>query len=151
MSADDNLPDGIQRDLPYLQELASRLNCRVILPTALDLLIDIDRPYDEWFSDNGHARFLERLDRLVVNNLLAFEGWHTWTSSGGNTHIQVRMMRPQDGRARIAYQLMLGSDPVREMLSYTRIQNGVAHPIALFQPLTVLPPDWEERPDFFDI
>ena len=51
----------------------------------------------------------------------------------GRHHVVVTMPRPVSPMERIALQAILGSDPIREMLSWFRIERGIEEPTIFFE------------------
>lgn len=118
-------------------------------PAAPDeLQIDLDRP---------RARIPARLLRLVA------EHWPIWSvrysrSKSGNTHVTIKLLmvkrkcplepenwkgperyctcqddKPPDVMEKLFLQAVLGSDPVRELLSWGRARNGCPYPTLFFE------------------
>lgn len=124
----------------------------VIRPTDAQIQLDLDRPWpstEPCIDDfgrimgpllDGYSATAGRLVRSLCEyfTILSAEAWR---SHGGNIHVQLTMSQELDPRSRIAIQACLGSDPIRELLSLIRVENGCADPIALFKPrLNTLPP-----------
>jgi hypothetical protein len=53
-----------------------------------------------------------------------------------NTHVVLKLSEPRSAAWRIALQAALGSDPVRELLSLRRLDNGIVEPSRLYRPRT---------------
>ena len=72
-------------------------------------------------------------------NLLRLRGWirrwslRTTVSKSGHMHIYIHMDIPRSFETRIALQVALGSDPMRELQSLMRVWNGAPHPILLHE------------------
>ena len=87
------------------------------------LQIDIDRP---------GARIKRRLLRLVEEHV-KIESVRYSRSKSGNTHCRITLREPLSDTERILLQLALGSDPVRELLSWGRVRNGCPYPTLFFE------------------
>lgn len=119
------------------QQAAER-GCEVVVSDDYTLQLDID-------NDKDYAFFFEQFERLtkyvaIVNphpDDLEFEPnpWIEWRSRSGNRHITIKLKNPMNVVERIMLQACLGSDRVREILSYARSLNGEPHPVLLFKPL----------------
>lgn len=120
----------------------------IIIPTDRQVTIDIDRPWPDAIGD-GYVRpngevlnvllFGSIHDTTLMRALTDYfpvESAEAWRSHGGNTHIVLTMTQELSPEARIAIQAILGSDPIRELLSLARVENGCRDPIALFRPRT---------------
>lgn len=92
----------------------------VVLPEENQLLIDIDSPEAEAVYKKNKARFHNHF-ACIINEVRK-------PSRSGNTHIYVTLDRNIDAHERVLYQLFLGSDQTREMLSQVRIENDDPHP-----------------------
>lgn len=69
-----------------------------------------------------------------------------WASkSGKGRHVRIWLDKPATIHERIALQLLLGSDPFREMLSIRNVREGQANPIMLFKPAYVVAEEKAER------
>jgi len=99
-------------------EIAAAKGCVVRVPGPRELFIDID-------SEAAHDSF-ERLRKAFPPGLIASEV-RTRSPSGNpwHFHIVATLSRDlQDDRERVMLQAFLGSDPMRELLSWRRIENG---------------------------
>lgn len=99
----------------------------VLLGDDFTLLLDLDGDVEL------DARLLDRASELFGVQVDTFE---VWTSKSGppNRHARVKLVNPATVVERIALQAMLGSDPMRELLSLARLRRGVAEPVRLFKP-----------------
>lgn len=96
----------------------------VFTPCALDeLQIDLDRP---------HARIPAKLLRLVREHVYTSPPVYT-RSKSGNTHVSITLLKPMSQIERLFLQTALGSDPVRELLSWGRVRNGCPYPTLFFE------------------
>lgn len=109
----------------------------VVLPKEDQLLIDIDNPeaYQKFNTQLG--RFVELVDAD------AYVTYDNPSKSGkeGHRHIMVQLSASISNEKRILFQLMLGSDLRRELLSYVRESEGDPHPTLFIEkPVLSLPP-----------
>lgn len=101
--------------------------CVVVIPKSNELFIDID----------SESQF-ETFKRLIVT-FQKLEHGARWTMapspSGkpGHYHVTVRLGRDIDNRERILLQAVLGSDPMRELLSLQRCDAGNPNPSLFFE------------------
>lgn len=97
---------------------------RVVLPKDNQLQIDID-------SEEHYAVFLRSAEVLLRNWLdgpdIQVED-HPSSSGHPRRHITLTLPFTVEPWQRIALQAALGSDPVRELLSATRLLKGDIHP-----------------------
>jgi hypothetical protein len=109
---------------------AKKENNVVVLPEENQLLLDIDSPEAEAVYNKNKSRFITHI-AVIINE-------ERKTSRGGNTHIYVTLDRNIDKRERVLFQLFLGSDPTREMLSQVRIEHNDPHPTLFIEKPTLL-------------
>jgi hypothetical protein len=102
---------------------AKTLGRVVVFPKANELFIDIDNPAAMRRFVRGVARFTG-VTFLVRPSPSGRPGRH---------HVVVTMPTEVTPMERIALQSMLGSDPVRELLSWRRIQHGIEEPTLFFE------------------
>jgi hypothetical protein len=108
----------LRQTLEEAFEIAAGKGCVVRVPGPRELFIDID-------SDEANVSF-ERLRKACPADLIDRVD-RTPSPSGrpGHYHIVVRLNRDlRDDRERVLLQAVLGSDPMRELLSWRRIENG---------------------------
>ena len=101
--------------------------CTVLFGTANTLLID--------FDGDGQKRY--EACRPVLDSLFGIEEETRWKSSSreaGHEHLQVRLAADFTVEERIALQAILGSDPMREILSLRNRRQGSIEPCVLFRP-----------------
>lgn len=110
------MSEVIQRTVADIEQLAADRGLKLILPMADELLVDIDSPISNSYVD--------RVRDALINNDLQFISVLETLSKGGRTHKYIKLDRCLEPTARIALQTMLGSDPVREVLSLLRILLG---------------------------
>jgi len=102
---------------------AKSLGRVVTFPRPNELFLDID-------SEIAMRRFVRGVTRLSGVTYLVRP-----SPSGrpGRHHVVVTMPRPVSPMERIALQAILGSDPIREMLSWFRIERGIEEPTIFFE------------------
>jgi hypothetical protein len=94
------------------------------------LLLDMDTP-DAWVT-------FKRSLSAFLNHHRVWTQADTWLSQHGNRHLVITLHDPIESPAeRYLLQAALGSDPVRELLSYIDWRRDVTYePSCLFQPGT---------------
>ena len=99
----------------------------VIFSDKYTLLIDID-------DDEHLAMFNARIDRIKqeITDIESIE-YYTSTSGEPHKHIIIKMKDECDVLRRLFLQIFLGSDPVREYLSYLRHERGDKFPSLLLR------------------
>lgn len=104
---------------------AEILGFEVALPQDNQLQIDID-------DEASYQVYLGNLDRYMVHfsdNPVTFaDVLPSKSGAPEKKHITVTLADPISNEQRILLQALLGSDPVREMLSYIRLVNDDEHP-----------------------
>lgn len=122
----------------------------IVLPANNEITLDIDRPWPDAIGeayikhpDDSVLRLLlfghiysDKVSTLMraLTDYLPIESAEAWKSHGGNTHVVLTLLQDLTPQARIALQAVLGSDPIRELLSLVRVENDCQDPIALFRP-----------------
>jgi len=108
------------------------------------LTLDLDGPE----AGARLALVFERASELF--GLTITERWPSKSGAAGHEHVVISVTDhgPLDATTRIAIQVILGSDPVRELLALKRLENGVAEPSQLFKPRRV-DPFIAEHPEVF--
>lgn len=120
--------DNIKSDRAFAD--AKILGYTVVLPEPNQLQIDID-------NEQARTVYSKNIDRFQAHIAdLQGEAQEAPSKSGkpGKSHITLTLnldrINPEN---RILYQLMLGSDPVREFLSYIRWINGDSAPTLFYE------------------
>ena len=115
--------DSITSKVAY--EDADALGLEVVLPQDDQLQIDID-------DEAAYAVYLgnrQRYEIHFLDNPIKFaEEKPSRSGEPGKKHITVTLTEPVSNEKRILLQALLGSDPVREMLSYVRLANDDDYP-----------------------
>lgn len=104
---------------------AKALGRVVLVPAANELFVDID-------NESSLSMFMENISRLRVDSYVVRP---SPSREQNRLHITVTLTHEISALERIALQAMLGSDPVREMLSWKRLQRGVSDPTLFFEVL----------------
>jgi hypothetical protein len=102
----------------------------VVLPEDNQLLIDIDTPEAEAVYNKNLPKFQMHVAEVINEERK--------TSRNGNTHIYVTLDRNIDPSERILFQLFLGSDQTRELLSHVRVLNEDPNPTLFIERPTLL-------------
>lgn len=110
---------------------AAAKGCKIVLPEPNQLFVDIDSQATyEHFINVGmkHLRRIYPDAGLRIKVSPSEEPWHY--------HATVTLPEPiENDITRIALQAMLGSDPVRELLSWERLVRGLRVPVLFFEKL----------------
>lgn len=113
----------IKSSLAFVE--AESKNSIVVLPKENELFLDID-------DLAGRNTFLRNKTKFSMH-VATIEDYTETTSRGGNTHIVVKLGHNIDPQQRIIYQVLLGSDRIREMLSWIRLINEDPNPTLFFE------------------
>ena len=102
-------------------DLAITEGLTVVFPAPNELLIDID-------NEHSFQMFMKQMD--ILKKYVGATGDTITPSRHGfpGRHIVVTLDHDIDETERILLQACLGSDRVRELLSYVQMKNGDAHP-----------------------
>ena len=105
---------------------AEEQGLRTVLPKGNQLLIDLD-------SEEQYQTYLKRFAR-VQESLFIQEVYNQPSKSGlPKRHIIIELEKSIDVRERLILQLYLGSDPIREFLSYLRFLQDDPFPSLFFE------------------
>lgn len=112
------------------EEAAASVGCKVVLPKENQLQIDLD-------SEDAYGYFNRRLEDVYKRLPWDFDIDVKPSKSGlPHRHITLtfndKTFTPME---QIVYQMMLGSDPIREGLNALRLASGVANPTRFFEPI----------------
>ena len=112
--------DGfLHRTRADAEKIASLKGCTVREPAANELFLDVDS-IEAWAN-------CKRLIASMQPTGLISDWKFSASPSGllGHVHVVVGLSRPvRDMRERIMLQALLGSDPMRELLSWRRLEDG---------------------------
>jgi hypothetical protein len=119
----------IFRQLDKVQEAAAKLGCAVVLPEDNQLLLDLDT--EEQYRH--FIRFFVEMQNLQHSGAT----WTGWPSrSGVGKHVVVTIPGKEfSHEERVAYEVMLGSDPKRAAYGMLRVLAGDNSPGVLFKPI----------------
>jgi hypothetical protein len=120
----------------------ARLNGEiVVLPAKDELQLDIDNAED-------YDVYLSNIERFHEHLFTVISAKEAPSRSGKGKHITIKLENEISPEQRILYQLLLGSDRVREMLSYVRFLNDDLNPTLFVEqagptepPLLAAPPE----------
>jgi hypothetical protein len=103
---------------------------KIVPARKATVLLDLDTPEDV----ARYEAILERIQKPMGHawGLKEVERWKS--KSGVGTHVHLEMTSDLNEYERVALQALLGSDPVRELISLMRMRHGVTHPSRLFRP-----------------
>jgi hypothetical protein len=99
-------------------EAAKELGLVVVESNSTTLLLDID-------SKTAYRQTERLLESLNKNLPDLVHSVHQTTSKSGNLHIYIKLNEPLPLETRLLLQAALGSDPMRELLSYIRTTKGI--------------------------
>jgi hypothetical protein len=105
--------------------MAEVAGCDIIRSTPVTLLLDLD-------SSPQYCQFQDMLP--ILRGLFPISKVEMWDSRSKNTHVRITMSVSLPIEARYALQSMLGSDPIKEILSLKRTVMGIREPSLLFRP-----------------
>lgn len=108
----------LRQTLAEAIEIAAEKGCVVRIPGPRELFLDID-------SEDANANFDRLLKALLAGFVQRVDRAPSPSGSPGHEHIVVTLNRDLKGDTeRVLLQAALGSDPMRELLSWRRIENG---------------------------
>lgn len=116
-----------QRTIVEAVAIAEREGLTCILPRACEVLLDLDK--GAVVSD----AVMKAIRRTDSTPLTLFSDALTTISKSGNRHMYFRANRDLTNVERILLQACLGSDPVREILSFFRDTLSSEAPTVLFE------------------
>jgi hypothetical protein len=110
----------------YSLDTARKEGWRVVVPTAFELLVDID-------SDADYVRFTQAYYLMATLGMVSGYSVRPSKSGGERRHITVKVPLKITPLERIALQAILGSDWKRELFSLDRLNRGDAVPTLFFE------------------
>ena len=118
----------IHRTYVQAVELAAKSNERVVVAGDYTLQMDIDTEEDFKRWEENSPEILRRLKLKSSPKITV--------SKGGlpHRHITITLDEPMDIWARIALQVILGSDFKRELFNSFRVLDGIEYPVLFFEP-----------------
>ena len=125
------MPDKTDYELVLFEEAIEKAiaaGFEVLRPQDNELYLDLD-------NDEALLRYQERYP--VLSTIMGCHEVNRWKSKSGlGYHVVLELQEPKSDVIRIGMQAILGSDPKREALAYSRIHKGIPNPILLFKPKT---------------
>lgn len=113
-------------DIEEVVQAAIEAGYTVYRSTPDILLLDLDSPTAEKI-------YLDHMP--IVQVMYGAMEIERWKSKGGeNLHVVVKLNVELEIVTRLALQTMLGSDPLKELLSLKRVKEGQNEPCLLFKP-----------------
>ena len=109
-------------------EKAEKLGLDVVLPDDDELFIDLDTP-------EANEQFHKRIEDIEQFVKTIYVIRPSQSGDPGRNHAYVKLQRPvQSQHERMLLQILLGSDPTRELLSWARTTvKQDAHPVLFFE------------------
>lgn len=103
--------------LPYIDRKKED-GFTIILPNRKWLLLDLDTTENVELCDR-------RLQKIIDNEEIYIHWVEEWPSNSGNIHRVIGLTNHLTDIERLFLQLYLGSDPVREYLSFRRLFHNI--------------------------
>lgn len=125
----DSVSDSDLR-IQTARETAESLNCDLVIADDYHLQLDLDSEMQ--LEQSGDMR--RKLDFVLSQMGIEIVRRDTWKSKSGNTHIVFELDSPIPVERRILLQACMGSDPIREILSFARVVNNIDIPVLLYRP-----------------
>lgn len=117
-----------RNDDPF--EAAARKGLAVVIPSPWELFVDLD-------TEEQRQKFNLCLPVLQASGIVTIQDPYSEAPSPSgrpfHVHIRVKATRPVTEFERLAFQAMLGSDPMREALGYRRLQIGCSPTTVFFE------------------
>jgi hypothetical protein len=107
---------------------AEKSGCDIVLPYLNQLQLDIDSQADYDAFQKNLKKF-----RLHIGYVSIFEEHMSKSGDPEKRHVTLMFERELDPQERILFQLFLGSDRTRELLSYIRYINDDENPTLFFE------------------
>ena len=127
------MSEGLLDDDPFA--IAESKHWKVVVPEPRDVQLDYDFDVDEEEEVDQVRKRISKAQTLIDRMAgagLVMRIEETTISPGGNRHVYIHCSSHElDPLQRIIIQLILGSDPIREMLSFLRIVTGAKRPPTL--------------------
>lgn len=110
-------------------KLAAERGQRVVLPDEYTLQLDVDNE-ETYKMLNKRLELLRHLHYYpsIIKDVVSKSGLP-------HRHIYIKVSKILTQTERIVIQQYLGSDPIRELLSYVRVTLNDPYPTLLFEPL----------------
>jgi hypothetical protein len=127
--------------LPYDQhdynlkqiEAGAGIGSLLTVVDAVPTILQVDWDYPD-LNDKAFEYRLNFVNDLIpITKQDALPRWWKTKSRSGRWHAYVQLYKACSAEDRVMYQLMLGSDPKREMFNLMRIRAGHKRPIVFFE------------------
>jgi hypothetical protein len=106
---------------------ATKKECIIVRPKANELFIDID-------NESQLGSFSKAIQVFAKTHVCTYQTRPSSSGKPNRYHIVVTLdQETVDARTRILYQAVLGSDPVREILSLLRLEKDDPMPTIFFE------------------
>lgn len=113
-----------------LIDAAQGLECEIFYPSDAQLTLDLDNEKDFQYFMKQYSRW---------KYYFGFASYEILKSRHGNKHVIIALKNPiTDIKERLLLQALLGSDRIREALSFLRIKRNDPHPSILLRPKITL-------------
>lgn len=119
---------GPQRTQADARATASSMGLECFFPSAYEVFLDLDVG-----KDSSKPVLNTQVLRILGETVGVIDHLTTVSKSGKAKHMYVRVCEPLSEPERIAWQVCLGSDPVKEALSLKRWREASEADTALFE------------------
>lgn len=107
------------------KQAADEAGLLMVTPAGNELFVDID--------DDASLEHMDAMMAVLASNAHPMRETKRTVSNGGNTHVYLDAGRELSPVERIAWQAVLGSDLLRELLSLLRVEaNDPERPATVF-------------------
>jgi hypothetical protein len=105
---------------------AEAQNQQVVLPSENELFVDLD-------GEEAVNKFNQQLPRISKYLDITYELRPSPSGEQHRYHVYCKLPRAVSPMERILLQLLLGSDPIREFLSWALVTKGDPNPTLFFE------------------
>lgn len=121
--------EGFLNPLLNTDKKAADKGCVVVRPKENELFLDFDEVH-QWnqFVGKNWPIFRKYFDPKATHKLEQSQ-----SGKPGHIHITISLSKPVSALERILFQAVLGSDPVRELLSLVRLYYNLPDPTLFFE------------------
>lgn len=124
--ADDGYVSAISSEKAFAT--AKENGWEVVLPAENELLLDIDNTHDFETYERNIELFSDRVVFVTGRKVAPSK-----SGKPGKCHVTLTLAEDISHERRILFQLMLGSDRKRELLSHIRVMNNDPSPTLFFE------------------
>jgi len=114
-------------DMEAAKAAAAAKNCKVVLPKPRELFVDIDSAQQKATFERQWPVFLQQFPKAK------YDIFQSPSGEIDHFHIYVTIDRAVGEQERILLQALLGSNPMREILSWRRLNMGYPSPTRFFE------------------